>query len=68
MYVYFLFCIGRHRCIGEPFAYIQIKTIIAVFVRMFDLALHENKFPECDFTTMIVQPQNPLVQYTRRDN
>ncbi|CAI2181580.1 9682_t:CDS:2 [Funneliformis geosporum] len=58
---------GRHRCIGEPFAYLQIKTILAVFVRMFDLGLHENKFPECDFTTMMVQPKNPLVQYTRRE-
>ncbi|RIA97085.1 lanosterol 14-alpha demethylase [Glomus cerebriforme] len=59
---------GRHRCIGEPFAYVQIKTIIAVFVRMFDLALHENTFPECDFTSMIVQPKSSLVQYTKRDN
>ncbi|CAG8701723.1 17864_t:CDS:1, partial [Cetraspora pellucida] len=49
----------RHRCIGEPFAYLQIKTIIATLVRIFDLELH-NKFPDCDFTTMMVQPKNPM--------
>ncbi|CAG8496846.1 5792_t:CDS:2 [Cetraspora pellucida] len=58
---------GRHRCIGEPFAYLQIKTIIATLVRIFDLELLNNKFPDCDFTTMMVQPKNPMVKYTRVD-
>ncbi|RIB18452.1 cytochrome P450 [Gigaspora rosea] len=58
---------GRHRCIGEPFAYVQIKTILATFVRTFNLELHNNKFPECDFTTMMVQPKHPMVKYTRVD-
>ncbi|CAG8717422.1 34310_t:CDS:2, partial [Racocetra persica] len=51
---------GRHRCIGESFAYVQIKTILATFVRTFDLELLNNKFPDCDFTTMMVQPKNPM--------
>ena len=63
----FYFKIGRHRCIGEPFAYVQIKTILATFVRTFNLELHNNKFPECDFTTMMVQPKHPMVKYTRVD-
>ncbi|CAG8611518.1 3577_t:CDS:2 [Paraglomus occultum] len=64
---YLPFGAGRHRCIGESFAYVQIKTILATFVRMFDLRLHNNKFPEVDFTTLIVTPVKPLVDYTRRD-
>ncbi|CAG8609735.1 8948_t:CDS:2 [Paraglomus brasilianum] len=57
---YLPFGAGRHRCIGESFAYVQIKTILATFVRMFDLRLHNNKFPEVDFTTLIVTPVKPL--------
>jgi cytochrome P450 len=26
---------GRHRCIGEQFAYVQVLTILATFVRQF---------------------------------
>ncbi|KAG9283992.1 hypothetical protein G9A89_005499 [Geosiphon pyriformis] len=60
---YLPFGAGRHRCIGETFAYVQIKTIIATVVRIFDMKLHNNKFPACDFTTMIVQPVKPMVDY-----
>ncbi|CAJ0643705.1 8718_t:CDS:2 [Entrophospora sp. SA101] len=56
---------GRHRCIGETFAYLQIKTIIAIFVRTFDLCLINKKFPDIDYTTMIAQPKNPIIEYTR---
>ena len=30
---------GRHRCIGENFAYVQIKTIWAYLIRNFDMDL-----------------------------
>lgn len=34
---YLPFGAGRHRCIGEQFAYVQLQTILAVFVREFKL-------------------------------
>lgn len=66
----FLLCFkksGRHRCIGEYFAYIQIKTIWSVLLRTFDFELVDNKFPATDFTTLIHVPKDPYVRYWRRN-
>lgn len=46
---YLPFGAGRHRCIGEQFAYLQLGTILANFVRRFDWKL-ETTFPEPDYT------------------
>ncbi|KAJ3255882.1 Lanosterol 14-alpha-demethylase [Boothiomyces macroporosus] len=64
---------GRHRCIGEAFAYVQIKTIIAIFLRQFSLQLvkdNENqlKFPKADYTSLIVVPEGEsYIQFSRRE-
>jgi len=55
---------GRHRCIGEAFAHLQIKTIIALFIREFEHQLWTNsqgeqKFPKSDYTSLIVIPERP---------
>jgi sterol 14-demethylase len=67
---YLPFGAGRHRCIGEPFAYVQLKTILATFVREFSqLKFPEGSpgFPKRDFTSMIVMPTKPVtVEYVRR--
>lgn len=58
---------GRHRCIGEQFAYLQIGTILATFVREFTWKLPDGKVPEIDFESMITLPKEPaLIQWTRR--
>lgn len=46
---YLPFGAGRHRCIGEQFAYLQLGTILANFVRKFDWKL-ETSFPLPDYT------------------
>ena len=48
---------GRHRCIGESFAYVQIKTIVALFTREFKHSLVNEKFPKLDYTSLIVVPE-----------
>lgn len=53
---YLPFGAGRHRCIGEQFAYLQIGVIIATFVRAFKWEL-ETKFPDPDYQSMVVLPQ-----------
>ncbi|KAI8823610.1 cytochrome P450 [Fimicolochytrium jonesii] len=64
---------GRHRCIGEAFAYVQIKTIIALFVREFRHQLMKdaegkNIFPPMDFTCLIVMPKKPsYIAFERRE-
>ena len=56
---------GRHRCIGEAFAYVQIKTIVSCFIREFthklvpDSVTGKGKFPESDYTSLIVIPEKP---------
>lgn len=64
---YLPFGAGRHRCIGEAFAYVQLKTIIATIVQIFDWKFPDGKvFPETDYTTLIAMPVKPvMVDYTR---
>ncbi|KAI8364711.1 lanosterol 14-alpha demethylase [Radiomyces spectabilis] len=60
---------GRHRCIGEQFGYLQIKTIIATFIRMFDIELEAGQsVPKPDYTSMVVVPEHPAkLHYTWRE-
>lgn len=53
---------GRHGCMGENFAYLQIKTIWSVLLRNFDIEL-VGELPKPDYTAMVVgaclnQPYN----------
>ncbi|KAF9290062.1 Lanosterol 14-alpha-demethylase [Mortierella alpina] len=54
---------GRHRCIGESFAYVQLKTVISSFLRMYEISLTEKGMPGCDYTKMFVQPTLPVEVY-----
>ncbi|WP_375511679.1 cytochrome P450 [uncultured Nostoc sp.] len=56
---------GRHRCIGQAFAYQQIKVIWSVLLQQFDLELgHRNYEP--DYSTFIIGPRQPcLIRYRR---
>lgn len=56
---YLPFGAGRHRCIGEQFAYLQLGTIISTLVRNFDWELEKGRFPEPDYTSMVVLPKPP---------
>ncbi|SGZ29524.1 BQ5605_C051g12526 [Microbotryum silenes-dioicae] len=55
---YLPFGAGRHRCIGEQFANVQLGTIIATLVREYSWTLDAD-FPTNDYTTMIVMPSKP---------
>jgi sterol 14alpha-demethylase len=44
---------GRHGCMGEMFAYLQIKTIWSVLLRNFEMEL-VGKCPEPDYSAMVV--------------
>ncbi|XP_007430653.1 lanosterol 14-alpha demethylase [Python bivittatus] len=57
---------GRHRCIGENFAYIQIKTIWSTLLRLYEFDLVDGYFPTINYTTMIHTPTNPIIIYKRR--
>ncbi|KAF3833986.1 hypothetical protein F7725_025190 [Dissostichus mawsoni] len=65
-FAYVPFGAGRHRCIGENFAYVQIKTIWSTLLRMYDFDLVDGYFPTINYTTMIHTPHNPVIKYKRR--
>ncbi|CAO3582293.1 unnamed protein product [Absidia cylindrospora] len=60
---------GRHRCIGEQFGYLQLKTILSTFIRMFDFELEDGQsVPKSDYTSMVVVPEHPSnIRYTFRE-
>ncbi|QRW13326.1 cytochrome P450 family protein [Ceratobasidium sp. AG-Ba] len=51
---------GRHRCIGEQFAYVQLGTILSTIIRSLEMRLTE-RFPDHNYHTLIVQPKEPCM-------
>ncbi|OBZ76445.1 Lanosterol 14-alpha demethylase [Grifola frondosa] len=62
---YLPFGAGRHRCIGEQFAYLQVSMIIATLVRKLEFRLEDN-FPKPDFASMMAQPFPCKIHYRRK--
>ena len=52
---YMPFGAGRHRCVGEQFAYLQLSVIMSYIVRNFDVKLL-GKFPQTNYK---VSPATP---------
>ncbi|CAL8396854.1 unnamed protein product [Gadus morhua 'NCC'] len=65
-FAYVPFGAGRHRCIGENFAYVQLKTILSTMMRAYEFDLVDGYFPTINFTTMIHTPHNPVIRYRSR--
>ncbi|KAI0675909.1 cytochrome P450 [Trametes maxima] len=63
---YLPFGAGRHRCIGEQFAYLQMSTIICALIRRLELCLESEKFSASDYSSMMVSPLPTQVRYRRR--
>ena len=67
---YLPFGAGRHRCIGEQFAYVQLQTVIGTFVRYVKFTNPENRrgVVETDYSSLFSRPMAPaVVKYERRD-
>lgn len=57
---------GRHGCMGESFAYMQIKTIWSILIRNFDFDL-AGPLPEPDYDSMVVGPKGAcMVDFVRQ--
>lgn len=66
---YLPFGAGRHRCIGEAFAYVQLGVITAEFVRMFKLSTLDGKqdIVGTDYSSLFSRPLSPaVVNWERR--
>jgi len=56
---------GRHRCIGEQFAYLQLGVIVATLARAIEMRI--DKVPAHNYRTMITVPMSPdFIQFRRR--
>ncbi|KAH9930020.1 cytochrome P450 [Fomitopsis serialis] len=63
---YLPFGAGRHRCIGEQFALLQIGAVVTTMIRKIEMRI-EGPFPKPDYTSMMVTPQQPCdILYRRR--
>ena len=60
---YLTFGAGRHRRIGEQFAYLRLGTITALMVREFKLSLTDEKtgIPGTNYTSLFTRPLDPAV-------
>jgi sterol 14-demethylase len=57
---------GMHACMGQQFAYLQLKIVLSILLKHFDLEM-AGPFPEADYEAMVVGPKgNCPVRYTRR--
>ncbi|KAK9462741.1 cytochrome P450 [Lipomyces oligophaga] len=67
---YLPFGAGRHRCIGEQFAYVQLGTILSLFIREFDWTLLPGQeVPKPDYSSMVTLPSAPAeIIWTRRQS
>ncbi|KAF6809470.1 14-alpha sterol demethylase Cyp51A [Colletotrichum plurivorum] len=68
---YIPFGAGRHRCIGEKFAYLNLGVIIGTMVRNFKFSTMDGKegvVPPTDHTSMFARPPQPShIRWTRRE-
>ncbi|RDL35858.1 Uncharacterized protein BP5553_06470 [Venustampulla echinocandica] len=66
---YLPFGAGRHRCIGEKFAYVNLGVIISTLVRNFKFENLEGKkgVPDTDFTSLFSRPMlGSYIRWERR--
>ncbi|MBT8467642.1 MAG: cytochrome P450 [Deltaproteobacteria bacterium] len=65
-FAYISFGGGRHKCMGNAFAILQIKTIIAVLLNRYDFELAGDPI-ETDFQGLVLGPKPPIrIRYRRR--
>jgi sterol 14-demethylase len=63
---YLPFGAGRHRCIGEQFAYLQLNTVLATQIREFKFSLRKGEsFPKTDYSVSYMPRYDYVIQLTK---
>jgi sterol 14alpha-demethylase len=67
-YSFLGFGAGRHGCMGEGFAYLQVKSLWSTLLRLFDFEPVDPAFPESNYAALVVGPManSCRVRYRRR--
>eukprot|EP00817_Percolomonadidae_sp_ATCC50343_P004640 CAMPEP_0117423666 /NCGR_PEP_ID=MMETSP0758-20121206/4233_1 /TAXON_ID=63605 /ORGANISM="Percolomonas cosmopolitus, Strain AE-1 (ATCC 50343)" /LENGTH=398 /DNA_ID=CAMNT_0005206969 /DNA_START=195 /DNA_END=1391 /DNA_ORIENTATION=+ len=64
-----LFGSGVHRCLGENFARMQVKSIISILMRHYKFELTGPSFPEVSYLSLVATPnQKCMVSYKKRQD
>ena len=67
-FTYVAFGGGMHGCMGQQYAYLQIKTVLSVLLRQFSLELMDSQLPAPDYTNLVVIPSGPCnAKFNRRE-
>lgn len=67
-YAYLGFGGGMHSCMGQNFAFMQVKTILSVLFREYDIEMIAEKMPEIDYKAMVVGPKGDCrIRYKKRN-
>jgi len=65
-YSFIAFGGGRHGCLGERFAFVQVKTIWSTLLRKYDFELLNSELPETDFDNIVAGPRPPCMARFRK--
>jgi sterol 14-demethylase len=66
-FAYIAFGGGRHKCLGNAFALLQIKTIVAILLLEYRFTLYGDELAD-DFGSVVIGPKMPCrVNYERRE-
>jgi sterol 14alpha-demethylase len=66
-YAYLGFGGGMHSCMGQNFAFVQVKTILCILFREFEIERIAKDMPALDYENMVVGPKGDCrVRYKRR--
>eukprot|EP00541_Cyclophora_tenuis_P003273 CAMPEP_0116575070 /NCGR_PEP_ID=MMETSP0397-20121206/19749_1 /TAXON_ID=216820 /ORGANISM="Cyclophora tenuis, Strain ECT3854" /LENGTH=493 /DNA_ID=CAMNT_0004103913 /DNA_START=1 /DNA_END=1483 /DNA_ORIENTATION=- len=58
---------GMHSCMGQNFAFVQVKTILSVLFREYEIKRIAPNMPEIDYEAMVVGPKGDCrVHYKKR--
>jgi sterol 14-demethylase len=67
-FAYIAFGGGRHKCLGNAFAILQVKAIVALLLGQFELGLYGDQIAS-DFKGLVIGPKEPCrIRYRRRKN
>ena len=66
-YAYMGFGGGMHSCMGQVFAFLQVKTVLSVILKHYELTPESSKLPGIGYNDMVVGPKgNTNVTYRRK--
>mmetsp|Transcript_19068 Transcript_19068/g.26916 ORF Transcript_19068/g.26916 Transcript_19068/m.26916 type:complete len:356 (+) Transcript_19068:1-1068(+) len=66
-YAYLGFGGGMHSCMGQNFGFLQVKTILSILFREYEIEMVNDEMPEIDYEAMVVGPKGDCrVRYKKR--